>query len=897
MALSWIEIIERALKFSKKWKGATDEAAEAQSFLNDFFNVFGVDRKRVATFETKVPMGDQNGYIDLVWKGIILIEMKSKGKNLDKAYRQAKDYAFNLKDEELPEYIMVSDFENIRLYRDSTGQEWNFKTSQLHKKVKLFSELAGYKTSIEKPMDKEVDIKAAEKMAELHDILKSHGYEGHNLEVYLVRLLFCLFADDTRIFEKNIFFDYISNSKEDGSDLSHRIAKLFEVLNTSLEGRKKYVMLSDELARFEYINGSLFKEILPLADFNSNMRKILFDCCSFDWSYISPAIFGAMFQGVMNPIERREIGAHYTSEESILKVIKPLFLDELWEEFERIKGNSQQLNLFHDKLSKLKFLDPACGCGNFLIITYKEIRLLELEVLKMLIDTGGQLFYDISSYCKINVNQFYGIEYEEFPCQIAQVGMWLIDHQMNCLVSEYFGLYYARLPLRESAIIAHGNALTINWEDIIKKDELNYIIGNPPFVGKRYQNKTQKQDMIRVFGDKYKGVGKLDYVSAWYKKAAEMINETNIKVAFVSTSSIVQGEQVQILWEALFCNNRIHFDFAYRTFIWNNEAKGKAAVHCVIIGFSQGNNQKEKLIFDGDIVIKANNINAYLFDAPTVFIKSRNKSICDVPIMSAGNKPVDYNQLKIKENEYDDFIKNDPKSIKYIKRMVGAEEFINNKLRYCLWLVDCPPNEIRQMPMVKARIEACRKARIESGTPEALRLAETPTLFRETKNPSMYLILPAVSSEKRKYIPIGFQNKDIIPVMGVLIIPNANLYHFGILTSNVHMAWVRAVGGKLKSDYRYSKDIVYNNFPWPKATEEQKRSIEKAAQEVLNARELYTESTLADLYDPLSMPTELVKAHKNLDRIVAAAYGSKNFSSEEERVADLMERYRELISG
>lgn len=578
--------------------------------------------------------------------------------------------------------------------------------------------MAGYKTTSEMPTDKEVDIKAAEKMVKLHDILKSQGYEGYSLEVYLVRLLFCLFSDDTGIFEKNIFFDYILNSKEDGSDLSARIARLFEVLDTPPDQRGKQIRLSEELKQFEYINGGLFRENLPFADFNYQMRKILLECCSFDWGYISPAIFGAMFQGVMSAKERRELGVHYTSEENIFKVIKPLFLNELCEEYERIKGHSKRLALFHDKISKLKFMDPACGCGNFLIITYRELRRLELEVLKKRFDNGSQMETVILSYCKVNVNQFYGVEIEEFPSQIARVGMWLIDHQMNTLVAEHFGLHYDRLPLKQSATIIHGNALTTDWDSIVPKYELSYILGNPPFVGKKYQDKRKKEDMICVFGKKFKGVGTLDYVSAWYKKAADFIRNTNIKAAFVSTNSIVQGEQVSILWKPLFQENQIHFDFAYRTFVWTNDAKGKAAVHCVIIGFSQRRNTSAKLIFDGDTVVEAKNINVYLLDAQNIFVESRSKAICDIPKMSAGNKPVDYNHLKIEEVDYDDFIKDNPSSIKYIKRMMGASEFINNKYRYCLWLANCPPNKLKQMPKVRERVEACRKARLDSGTPE-----------------------------------------------------------------------------------------------------------------------------------------------------------------------------------
>jgi len=897
MALSWNDITARALSFSKKWKDVTGEDSEAQSFLNDFFSIFGVDRKRVATFETKVHMGKhRNGYIDLLWKGVILIEMKSIGKSLDKAYNQAKDYAFHLEDEDLPEYIMVCDFRNIRLYRDTTGQVWNFKTSQLHKNVKLFSDLAGYKTSAELPTDKEVDIKAAVKMAKLHDILKSHGYEGHQLEVYLVRLLFCMFADDTSIFEKNIFFDYISKSKEDGSDLSSRIARLFEVLDMPPELRAKQMMLSDELKRFAYINGKLFEERLPFADFDNKMRKILLECCTLYWGYISPAIFGAMFQGVMNPQERRELGAHYTSEDNIMKVIKPLFMDELWEEFEHVKGNSKQLQQFHVKLSKLKFLDPACGCGNFLIITYRELRRLELEVLKMLIESGGQMVMDISPYCQVDVNQFYGIEYEEFPSQIAQAGMWLIDHQMNTLVAEHFGLYFARLPLKHSATIVHGNALTTDWNSVISKNELNYILGNPPFVGKKEQTSEQKADIQQIFKG-YIGCNVLDYVTAWYKKAAEYIQNTNIKVAFVSTNSITQGEQVAVLWEPLIKQYGIYIIFTYRTFKWNNEAKGKAAVHCVIIGFSGATSIRKKIIFESDgTEIIANNINPYLVDARNIFITKRSTPICAVPQMNYGSMPIDNGFLILSEEEKELFIQQEPITKLFIKKYVGGEELINNSIRWCLWLKNISPKDIQKSKLTMERIGKTKEFRNSSKRTATNKLADTPQLFGEIRQPdATYLAIPKVSSENRKFMPISLIASDIIANGSLLIIPNATLYHFGVLISRVHMGWMRAICGRMKSDYQYSASIVYNNFPWPNPSEKQKEDIEKAAQGILDARALYPDSSLADLYDTLTMPQELVKAHNSLDRIVVNVYGGKGFSSEAERVADLMEKYQQLV--
>lgn len=907
MMLSWNDITAKAMAFSKKWKDAQDEFAEAQSFLNDFFDVFGVDRKRVATFEKKVTMGTRkNGYIDMLWKGVILVEMKSMGKDLDRAYTQANGYAFHLSDEELPEYIMVSDFKNIRLYRQTTGQEWNIQTKALHKHVKLFSDLAGYKATSDMPKDKEVDIKAAEKMAKLHDVLKSHGYEGHELEVYLVRLLFCLFADDTGIFEKNIFFDYISASKEDGTDLSLRIAKLFEVLDTPPDQRIKQTLMSEELKRFEYINGKLFSERLSFADFDYKMRKMLLECCTLDWGYISPAIFGSIFQGVMNPIERRELGAHYTSEENIIKVIKPLFIDELWHEFEMIKGNSKQLSVFHEKLGKLKFLDPACGCGNFLIITYRELRILELEVLKMLIDDFRLLKYefdeegygkiDITKYCKIDVNQFYGIEYEEFPAQIAQVGMWLMDHQMNTLVAEYFGVYYARLPLRKSATIVNGNALRVKWEEIVPKQDLNYILGNPPFVGARFMNSEQKKDIIDVFGD-MRGSGNLDYVTAWYKKAAEFMKNTMVRSAFVSTNSISQGEQVALFWKLLFDEFDILIDFAYRTFKWGNDTKGNAAVHCVIIGFSSNNKKISKIIYneDGSETL-ASNINPYLVDGPNVFIFRKTTPICDVPQMIFGSMANDGGFLLLSKNEKEELIQKEPLVEKYIRVFMMGYEFINRVERYCLWLVGISPKDLKQMPLVMERVNKVRNNRIQSKRGATQLLSESPTLFAEIRQPSTtYVALPKVSSERRKYIPIGFLPSNVIAGDKLFVVPNATLYDFGVLTSNVHMSWMRTVGGRLKSDYSYSNTIVYNNFPWPFPTEQQRDSIEKFAQGVLDARNLYPESSLADLYDPLTMPTELLKAHNNLDRAVVAAYGGQKCNSEAERVADLMKRYQKLV--
>ena len=903
MPLTWEVIQANAISFSNRWKNSGNEKQEAQSFVRSMLAVFGVADVIIDKgFENAVRIGGHDKYIDYLWQGKIAIEMKSKGKDLTVAFKQLQHYMEHLLNpDDVPDLWLVCDFENIRLCRRSTNEIWNFKTKDLRKHIKRFADIAGYETERIRNHQVEVNVKAAEKMAKLHDALKSNGYEGHDLEVYLVRLLFCLFADDTGIFPQGNFSRYLEDSKPDGSDLSERIGKLFEILNMPEETRSKRTLLSDDLKQFRYINGGLFASILPMAEFDAKMRQTLLDCVDFDWNKISPAIFGAMFQGVMDKTERRELGAHYTSEENILKLINPLFLDELWKEFDRVKTDPTALDRFHDKIARLKFLDPACGCGNFLIITYRELRELELEVLKMRINSN-QLMLDIAPLLRVNVEQFYGIEYEDFPCQIAEVGMWLMDHQMNLRASEQFGTYYARLPLTQSATIVHGNALRIDWESIVPKNELSYILGNPPFVGYSNQSAQQKEDILSVYldekGKPFKNAGKNDYVAAWYYKASALMVGTQTRTAFVSTNSITQGEQVASVWKPLYDLFNVRINFGYRTFKWNNEAKGKAAVHCVIVGFSTVSDGA-KILFDGDEKVVVKNINPYLVDAPDVFISSRTKSICDIPSMVYGNKPTDGGHLFIESDEYDGFIAQEPNSLKYIRKIYGAIEYINNLDRYCLWLVGATPSDLKKMPLVMDRIEKVRQFRLASTKKATQDSAAMPTLFQEIRQPdSDYIIVPRHSSENRRYIPFGFVSSDIIVNDAVLIIPEATLFHFGILTSNVHMAWMRTVGGRLKSDYRYSKDIIYNNFPWPDATDDQKAAIEKLAQAVLDARNLFADSSLADLYDPLTMPPELLKAHRALDAAVMKLYGfTVKETTEASCVAALMERYESLVKG
>jgi len=897
MPLSWNEIKQRAIAFSKEWETETSEKSESQSFWNDFFNVFGISRRRVGSFELPIKKADnKQGFIDLLWKGMILVEHKSRGKDLDKATQQAKDYFPNLKEHELPKYILVSDFQKFRLYDLDTNETKEFELKDFVNHVHLFGFIAGYEKRVYRDEDP-VNIKAAELMGDIHDRLKEIGYTGHDLEVYLVRLLFCMFADDTGIFNQGIFWEYIDlHTKEDGSDLAMHIASIFDVLNTSDEKRLK--ILDENLTQFPYVNGKLFEEPLQLAAFDKPMREMLLKACAFDWGKISPAIFGSMFQAVMNQTERRNLGAHYTSEKNIQKLIKPLFLDDLYTEFEKAKGSKGKLEALHKKIANLYFLDPACGCGNFLIITYRELRDLEILILLELNKTG-QLVTDISSIIQVDVDQFAGIEYDEFAVRVAEVAMWLIDHQMNLKVSNEFGQYFVRLPLKKSAKIVHGNSLRIDWDSVVAKEKLNFILGNPPFVGHHYQSIAQKQDLHYILHD-VQSAGVMDYVSAWFYKAAQYIQSTKIKVGFVSTNSVSQGEQVGILWGALLDKFRVIIHFAHRTFKWNNEAKGNAAVHCVIIGFANYETD-EKYIFDyQDIkgepqLIRAKNINPYLVDASNLIIPNRNKPICNVPAMMYGSKPTDGGYFLLTQEEKTEFLKKEPDAEKFIKPFISAKEFLNGGERYCLWLVDIQPNELKKMPEILKRVEAVRKFRSES-VASSTRDYSSHTLFRQVTQPkSDYILVPRTTSENRRYIPLGFFTADNIVSDTCQAIPNGDLYLFGMLTSAMHMTWVKYVCGRLESRFRYSKDIVYNNYPFPEnVSDKQKQKVEIAAQKVLDTRAKYPDSSLADLYDPLTMPPDLVKAHQALDKAVDLCYRPQPFVSELNRIEYLFSLYEAL---
>jgi hypothetical protein len=914
MGLNWNEIKSRAMLFSKTWADARHEDSEAKPFWIDFFEIFGITNKRVGTFELHVKkLGGKRGFMDLFWPGVLLVEHKSRDEDLDVAVDQALGYLHNVAERDLPQLVVVCDFARFRVHRLATGEKLAFELQHLHKHVKLFGLLAGYKVQDIRAEDP-VNIKAAERMGRLHDALKASGYSGHALEVLLVRLLFCLFADDTGIFQPaQAFRDFVEErTAPDGSDLGSRLGQLFQVLNTPENQRSKNI--DEQLGQFAYVNGRLFEETLPMADFSTAMREALLDACALDWSAISPAIFGSLFQSIMDDMARRNLGAHYTSEANILKLIKPLFLDELHAEFERVKGHRNKLFEFHKKLRQLTFLDPACGCGNFLVISYRELRELELKVLRAdheLSAHKGQLGVDVHGLIGVNVDQFHGIEIEEFPAQIAQVALWLVDHQMNLRVSEEFGLYFARIPLKSTPGIRQANALRLDWNEVLPAQRCSYVLGNPPFLGKSYQSKEQKADLAAVMHGIH-GAGDLDFVCGWYVLAAQyMQSNTDTQAAFVSTNSITQGEQVAVLWGEM-QRLGMHIHFAHRTFQWSNEASGKAAVHCVIVGFGP-NDQADKTIYEYEDIkglphaVPAKRINAYLVDAPDVFLKKRTTPICNVSAMANGGKPTDGGNLLLSDEEKAALIAVEPKAANWIRPFLMGDEFINNIGRWCLWLVNVPPAELRAMPHVLKRVEGVRAMREASTKAATVALASTPTLFGEIRQPKSerYLAIPKVSSERRQFIPIGYLNNEVICGDKIFFVDDASLFTFGVLTSTMHNAWMRYTCGRLKSDYSYSNTIVYNNYPWPgfagdPLSDKHRTAIEQAAQAVLDARAQFADASLADLYDPLTMPPALLKAHQKLDAAVDAAYvpsgGKKAYASDAERVGFLFELYQKVTS-
>jgi hypothetical protein len=910
--LSWNDIRDRATRFARDWGEETREMGEYQTFWNDFFDVFGVSRRTVARYQEHVrDLDGKHGFIDLFWPGTLIAEHKTRGQNLDAAYNQAAGYFDSLSEEKRPRYIVTTDYQTIQLY-DFEGEggieKHIFPLKDFPKNIRLFGFIPGYKERKYKEEDP-VNRKAVKIVVGLYRALNNGNYPKEYLSRLMVRLVFCFFADDTGIFgKKDILVEYFQYmTREDGADFGAHLEQIFQILDTPEKDRQ--ANLDADLATLPYVNGGLFRDHLPLPSFNREMRGELIKGASFDWGSVSPAIFGSMFQFVLdadNETIRHDFGAHYTSEKNILKVISGLFLDDLKEELEAAGQNTAKLNVLWDRIANISLLDPACGCGNFLVVAYRELRELELEILKRLyrkdLEPGQmRLDLDMNTLSKFSVERMYGIELLSFPAEIAQLSLWLTDHQMNTRLGALFGRYFAKLPLTEHPHITTGNALRIDWGTVVPKEKLTYILGNPPFIAKQDRDMDQKMDMQEVFGD-LKGLGELDYVAAWYVRAAEYMFGSNIRSAFVSTNSIAQGEQVSILWGKLLSMG-VRINFAHRTFRWSNDAPGKAAVHCVIVGFSMTETRGLKLwdyehIGGDPHMILARNINPYLVDADNLVITARKSHLEDVPAIHFGSMPNDGGNLLFDDKATkSDFLMKEPSAEKFIRPFISAKEYLNGEMRFCLWLKGVPPEEWRKLSRVLERIEAVKKYRSSSKRDATRKLAKTPYLFAEDRQPSSdYILIPRVSSEKRKYIPMDIFSANDIAGDTCVIVPDATSYHFGILQSLMHMAWTRAVCGRLKSDYRYSNELVYNNFPWPEnPSGEQKKAVEDAAQAVLEARKNHIGATLADLYDPLTMPVDLLKAHQQLDRAVDHCYGKRSFGSEPERLEFLFERYKELV--
>lgn len=915
-----LEIKKQAKEFANFWADKGYEKGQSQVFWLTLLNkVLGVDNpEQYISFEDKV-MLDHTSFIDgYVSATHVLIEQKSRDRDLRKAIRQAdgtlltpfqqaKRYSADLPYSKRPRWIITCNFQEFLIYdmEKPNGEPESILLKNLPKEYyRLQFIVNSQNENIKKEM--EISIKAGEIVGILYDaLLKQYNekdeQELKSLNELCVRLVFCLYAEDSGLFgEKLAFHNYLQGFQV--KDTRRALIDLFKVLDTKIEDRDKY--LDDELAKFPYVNGGLFaNENIIIPHLTDEIIDILLHKASenFDWSEISPTIFGAVFESTLNPETRRSGGMHYTSIENIHKVIAPLFLDNLKDELEKIKEikvektRKQQLEAFRNKLSTLTFLDPACGSGNFLTETYISLRRLENEAL--IAQTRGQTMIDLGDVIKVSIGQFYGIEINDFAVTVAKTALWISESQMMKETEEIVNQQLEFFPLKSYANIVEGNALRIDWNDVILKDKLSYIMGNPPFVGARLMNKHQKKDVLSIFGNSWKNIGNLDYVSCWYKKATDYIEDTSIRVALVSTNSICQGESVINLWKPLF-KQGIHIDFAHTTFIWDSEAQQKAHVHCVIVGFSIATSFKDKIIYSLDRYQKVKNINAYLIEAENVFIENRKKPICNVNEMLFGSMPNDGGHLSsIDEKEMAEIINKYPESKICFKKIVGADEFINGKTRWCLWLKNISPNLINSIPYIKQKVSAVQELRENSSRDATKRLALTPYLFGEIRQPEKgnYLLIPSTSSERRRYIPIGFLDSSIIATNANLIVPNATLYEFGILTSNVHNAWMRVVAGRLKSDYRYSATIVYNNFPWPNPTKEQQAKIEKTAQAILNARVIYKDCSLADLYDDVAMTPELRKAHQLNDKAVMEAYGFwGKVKTESECVSELMKMYQKI---
>ena len=912
MRLSWNEIRIRAAQFAQDWKDAGYEKGETQSFYNDFFDIFDVKRRTVARYEEHVQRLDNSrGFIDLFWPGVLLVEQKSAGINLAAARKQAGTYFDALPERDRPRYQLLCDFQTFELLDRDEREEVSFALADLPKHVEKFGFILGVQKRTFRDQDP-VNIEASERVGQLHDALAASGYTGHDLEQFLVRIVFCLFADDTGIFEpRDIFFDFLENrTQKDGADLGGWLAQLFQVLNTPEDHRS--ITLDEDLNRFPYINGDLFRDPLLIPSFNSEMRQRLIDACTFDWSSISPAIFGSLFQSVMDKDERRVQGAHYTTEKNILKVIEPLFLDALRAEFHHLKSRRDSRRIpemiaFQQRLGELRFFDPACGCGNFLIIAYRELRTLEIEVLKE-IRPRGQLDVLAELLSVVDVDQFYGIELGEFPAHIAEVALWMMDHLMNNRLSLEFGQTYARIPLEKSPHIWHGDALEIDWNDLLPSGECSYVLGNPPFVGAKFQSPAQREQ-VRHIAALGKSGGTLDYVTAWFIKAGEYAQQGAAQIGFVATNSITQGEQVAQLWPIIFDRYKLDIAFAHRTFTWGSDARGMAHVHVVIIGLTKRDDApREKRLFSYDHPkgepheSRHMALSPYLFDAgglanPRIVVKSEHRPINGLPRLISGSKPIDGGHYIFDTDERAAFLHEESGAEPYLRPFVGSREFLQGAKRWILRLTDVPPQVLKILPKVRERIAAVRAYRLASKSKPTQVLAKTPTLYHINVIPTApFLVVPEVSSERREYVPIGWLEPPVIPSNLVRIMENASKPLFGLLTSAMHVSWLRYIGGRLKSDYRYSIGLVYNTFPLPPIPPERLQRLTPYAEAILAARAAHPNATLADLYDPDLMPVNLRKAHQALDRAVDRLYRRSPFPSDRERVEHLLVLYEKMIT-
>jgi len=884
-------------------------AAPNKDCIFSFLSAYGIPNATIK----RLQMGDPQRNLakipgDIALSRQIYFHPVTDGSSLEQAFEDI--FALSMIEQQKIRFILVTDYTTVIAYDRTVKDQTTFDYSDFKTNYEFFLPLTGLYEKAIAYSEHPADTKACEKMGRLYDHIQIiNQYENHDekhtLNVFLTRLLFCFFAEDTGIFpEQNQMVKALKSvTQENGSDVAEFFEKLFTVLDLPSDAPER-AAFSATFQAFPYVNGGLFKEKTVIPTFDAKARRLLLDCGFLTWSDISPVIFGSMFQSIMDPDKRRSLGAHYTSERNILKVVRPLFLDGLHEEFQKIlglkKGKKKALEEFHAKIASLGFLDPACGCGNFLIVSYRELRELELQVLLAIkAETKGDtrfLALDIRPLIKVSISQFYGIELEEFPVEVARVSMWLMEHVMNLKAGKTFGQVISSIPLQHSATIVCANALTTDWKDVVAPEKLHYIMGNPPFSGARIMTQEQKTDLLAVFKNA-NGAGDLDFVTAWFQKASYLLHDyAHMQAAFVATNSICQGTQVALLWKDIF-ERDIKIDFAYTTFKWNNEAKGIAAVFCVIVGFSSILNKREKYIITSTGKKHVDNINAYLVDGYTVSIESRNSSLCDVPNIGIGNQPIDNGMYLFSEDEKYDFLSKEPQAEKYFYKWVGSKELINGYKRYCLWLGDCSENELENMPESQKRIEEVRKFRLSSNRVSTQKLAQRPTRFQVENMPdSQYIAIPKVSSERRAYIPISFFDKNTL-VSDLVFILQGDMYHFAILTSAMHMAWMRTVCGRLEMRYRYSRDLCYNTFPWPTVSEEQKKAVSELADMVLNIRNMYPDKTLAEMYDPDKMPEPLAEAHHNLDMAVDSLYRNTPFESDEERLQLLFKLYEKLVAA